>query len=175
MNKLDLYKELGSTLIEKGKFFLTKAFDLKDLRIISKSYLTGVLNSVGLSNLYYADAKYYVPTLNSMKDIIKYSWTDKKQYQTDQYDCDDYALSFRAFCSELFGINTVALAKSIKVTTNTGKEIWHRACIFLAEENGVISAYLLETQNDRFIKLEKGISPTLGTWKYNLANSLIEF
>ena len=89
------------------------------------------------------------------------------------HNCDDYALAFRAHLSEVYGINSIALAKHIKVTTSSGKEIWHRAVVFLAVNKGITDAYLLETQNDLLIKLKKNEDIQLGEWTYSLSE--IEF
>ena len=171
----ELFKKLGSQLIEKGQWFLSKAFNIKVLDTTNKIFIINLLVSKGffLNKMRFADFWYKVTSLETMREIIKYSWVDRKKYVKDTFDCDDYALAFRAHVSEIYGINSVALAKHIKVTTDTGKEIWHRAVVFLAIDNGLTDAYLLETQNDLVIRLRKNEPIKLGTQTYELSE--IEF
>ena len=171
----DLYKKLGSQLIEKGQWFLKKAFNVKVEDRSNKIDIINLLVSKGflIEKMRFADFWYDVISLDVMKEIIKYSWVDKKAYVAETFDCDDFALAFRGHVSETYGINSVALAKGIKVTTDTGKEMWHRAVVFLAVDNGIMNAYLLETQNDKLIKLNKNEEIRLGSWTYKLSE--IEF
>jgi len=175
MDKRNLYKKLGSQLIEKGQWFLKEAFNVRVERVATKVHIRNLFTSLGFNNskILFADAKHSVVSLDTMKDIIKYSWVDRKKYLDEVHDCDDYALEFKAHSSEIYNINSVALSKHMKVTTNTGKEIWHRACVFLAIEDNILKAYLLETQNDGFVEIKKGILPVIGSWKYQL--DTIEF
>ena len=171
----DLYKKLGSQLIEKGQWFLKKAFNVKVEDRSNKIDIINLLVSKGffLNKMRFADFWYDVISLDVMKEIIKYSWVDKKAYVAETFDCDDFALAFRGHVSETYGINSIALAKHIKVVTDTGKEMWHRAVVFLAVENGVTDAYLLETQSDLLIRLRKNEKIHLGKWTYELSE--IEF
>jgi len=172
---LKAYKKLGATLIERGQWFLRKAFNVKVLKRTTKIDIINLLVGKGffLNKMRFTDFWYDVISLDVMKEIIKYSWVDKKEYVAETFDCDDFALAFRGHVSETYGINSIALAKHIKVVTDTGKEMWHRAVVFLAVDNGIMNAYLLETQNDKLIKLNKNEEIRLGKWTYKLSE--IEF
>lgn len=171
MNKL--YKNLGSELILRGQWFLREAFNVKVARTINSTQIITFFNGLGYDKLYFADGLYSVIDWNVMKEIIRYSWVDKKKYISEIFDCDDYALAFKSHVSEIYNINSVALAKHIKVITGDGKEIWHRACIVLAIENHELKAFLLETQNDGFIEITDSNVVTIRDWRYKL--DTIEF
>ena len=166
--KRDLYKKLGSQLIERGQWFLKTAFNVKVVRTISSSQIRTFFKGLGYDKLQFADRLYSIIDWKTMKDIIKYSWVNRKKYVSEKFDCDDYALAFKGHVSEIYNINSVALAKHIKVTTSSGKEIWHRACVVLAVEDNILKAFLLETQNDKFIEITDSKLLMLGKWRYSL-------
>ena len=173
MKKRDLYKKLGSQLIEKGQWFLKNAFDVKVTRTMNSIQIRSFFKDMGYDKLYFADRWYPIIDWNTMQNIIKFSWVDRKAYTKDVFDCDDYALAFRAHVSEVYNINSVALAKHIKVITGDGEEIWHRACIVLVVEDHILKAFLLETQNDGFVEITDSNLLMIGDWRYKL--DTIEF
>ena len=170
MNKIALYKNLGSELISRGQWFLKQAFNVKVERIVNKTHIRNLFTSLGFdyNKVLFADTNHLVVSIATMEDIIKYSWVDRKKYIVEHFDCDDYALAFKAHVSEIYNINSVALAKHIQVIKSNGEKLWHRACVFLAIDNFTLKAYLLETQNDKLIEIKNALPTELGTWKYQL-------
>lgn len=175
MPMISLYKKLGADLIKRGQWFLEKAFNVKIKKVVTKIQIINFFSGMGFSVnlLRFADFFYSIPDINVMKDIIKYSWVDRKDYIKEVHDCDDFAMEFKAHLSGIYNINSVALAKHIKVTTNADKEIWHRAVVFLAMKDSTLKAYLLETQTGKFIELENDLPVKIDSWTYNLSE--IEF
>ena len=89
--KRDLYKKLGSQLIERGQWFLKTAFNVKVVRTISSSQIRTFFKGLGYDKLQFADRLYSIIDWKTMKDIIKYSWVNRKKYVSEKFDCDDYA------------------------------------------------------------------------------------
>ena len=170
MNKSDIYDNLGNELLKNGRIFKKKAFEIDDIKTTRTTwtYINSYIKSLGFSKLYHADGTYYMLSIGDMRKLIKRDWTNRRKYLTERYDCDNFAESFKEHMSSIYGINSVGLAKHIRTTLSNGQKIWHRACVFLATENNVIKLYLLETQNDRVIKIRKNEEMTLGSWKYIL-------
>ena len=44
------------------------------------------------------DSKYWVCSKQEFEDWIEWDWTNKKRYISEEYDCDNFAFSFKARC-----------------------------------------------------------------------------
>ena len=55
------------------------------------------------------DSKYWVCSKKEFEDWIEWDWTNKKRYISEEYDCDNFAFSFKARCDRRLGINAVGL------------------------------------------------------------------
>ena len=55
------------------------------------------------------DSKYWVCTKEDFQNWIKWDWTNGKRYISEEYDCDNFAFSFKARCDRKIGINAVGL------------------------------------------------------------------
>ena len=158
--KINIFKGLAVRLHDQSLWFFKRAFRLK-LKKTSQSYIKMFLAGRGMpiSKIWFADRDYYYVTIEEMKDIILHDWVDKKKYLKEKFDCDDFALVFKAHLAERFNINAVGLARSIKISdANTGEHIgYHRANVFFADDNGVIKLYFLEPQTDKMVEV----------WGYN--------
>ena len=55
------------------------------------------------------DMLYYTTTLEDFKKIIEWDRTNRKLYMIDRFDCDKYAMYFKANVAWYFGINAVAV------------------------------------------------------------------
>ena len=155
--KINLFKGLAVRLHNQSLWFFKRAFRLKPKKT-NKSYIKAFLAGLGMpiSRLMFADNSYYFLTIEEMKDIINFDWTDQKVYVKEVYDCDDFAVTFKSHLSERFHINSVALARSIKISdAETGEHIgYHRANVFLASENDVMKLWFLEPQTDRVVEVK---------------------
>lgn len=170
------YMKLGEKLIQSGIGFKRKAFFTKDrdIRVFHKTYLNNLIEGLGFEQRpAFADSEYKVADIESMKEIIEYDYTDKKDYIKNLWDCDDYAQAFRVFTGITYGINSIALAKHIKIIIDDTRASWHRACIFPATEGNKVNLYFLEAQNDKIKKLASDKPFKIGNWEYWLNH--IEF
>ena len=154
--KINLFKNLALTLHEKSVWFFQHAFHLKPKRI-SKSYLKSFLSSkkVDLTKVLLADENYHYVSIAEMKDIILHDWVDRKKYEKDIFDCDDFADIFKAHMEERYKINSVGVARSIELLDpKTRKHLnWHRANVFIADEDNVMKLWFLEPQTDRVVEV----------------------
>ena len=55
------------------------------------------------------DSKYWVCDRAEFNKIVQWDWTDKKQYISEKYDCDNFAFSFKARVDKWFHLNCVGL------------------------------------------------------------------
>ena len=55
------------------------------------------------------DSKYWACSKKEFEDWIEWDWTNKKKYIAEEYDCDNFAFSFKARCDRKIGINAVGL------------------------------------------------------------------
>ena len=67
----------------------------------------GYLSS-GIKRLH-LDSKYWACSKKEFENWIEWDWTNKKRYISEEYDCDNFAFSFKARCDRKIGINTVGL------------------------------------------------------------------
>ena len=59
------------------------------------------------------DRKFWTVTLDVMKEIIDFNQGDKRKYLAERYDCDNFALQFKAAVSRNFGITGVGMTVDI--------------------------------------------------------------
>ena len=167
--QIKLYKYLGAMLIEKGQWFLKKSFNVKFARIITGNELKNFLNGLGVENAYCSDNKYYIVDWKVMRSIIKYDWTDRKKYLVDRRDCDDFANAFKSNLSVIYGINSIGLARNVKVhIISENRDVWHRCNLILATEDNALKAFVFEAQSDGYQQLTKGVPIQIGGWQYQL-------
>ena len=105
----------------------------------------GFLTS-GMKRLH-LDSTYWSCSKKEFQDWIRWDWKNKKKYISEQYDCDNYAFSFKARCDRKIGVNTVAL-----VIDYSGGHAYNLV-IFTDSP-----AELYEPQSDRFVSMGTGIS-----------------
>jgi len=173
--KRNLYKKLGNTLIEKGVYFSKHAFGVKP-KTVSAQYmeiLIGSKTGISKNKIWQADETYYYTDLKTIKDILKYDLTDEREYESEKYDCDDFAATVYSKFRYIFELNTMGMARGIKIVDNTtGKTIgWHRANVFVAWDNS-LKVYYLEPQTDYITELT-GKEVVIGNRKYIL--NVIDF
>ena len=93
------------------------------------------------------DAKYWACSKQEFQDWITWDWTNKKRYLSEEYDCDNFAFSFKARCDRKIGINTVGL-----VIDYSGGHAYNVVVFTDAP------AELYEPQNDSWVIKGDGIS-----------------
>jgi len=163
--KFSLYQGLGSQLIAKGKWFLNKATKVDKKIYTSVAISNSILYRTNVTPALY-DEKYTTTDIETWKTIIKNDWTNKKKWITDTFDCDNFAGSFTAYCADIYGLNTAGRFTVELLNPETDEHIgYHRAVIIVDNK---LNCYLLESQSDEIVEIEKGVMPVIGNWKYKV-------
>jgi len=174
--KRDIFKKFGASLIRSGQKMLRKAFDVQTYKTFSRNIRIN-LSDLGMNKgrIWTADNEFYYTDKKTMREIIEYDWTDKKEYVAERYDCDNFADVFSAHMMEIFDLNTAGVAWHIElVDPEDDSHIgWHRANVILVKEDGEKAYYLYEPENDGWTKIEKDKDLVIGNWKYKL--NIVEF
>lgn len=63
----------------------------------------------GLVQRYVLDGRYWTVDKNTFEAMVKAGWVWHRRYLTDRYDCDDFAVGFKARMAEVFGVNAVGI------------------------------------------------------------------
>ena len=143
-------------LIERLERFKKDYIDPPEMTTIEKHDTSWVYNQLkdagfltaGMKRLH-LDSKYWACSKKEFQDWIRWDWTNKKKYIAEQYDCDNFAFSFKARCDRRIGINAVAL-----VIDYSGGHAYNLVCFTEAQ------AELYEPQSDKFVPMGEGKSKT---------------
>ena len=82
------------------------------------------------------------------------------------HNCDNFAGAFCAYCADIYELNTAGRFTVELLNAKTNKHIgYHRAVIIVDDKS---DCYLLESQTDKIVKLEKGRDPVIDNWKYKV-------
>ncbi len=96
------------------------------------------------------DRVYYGLPLSVWKLMLAYSSVDSGQYLAERYDCDDFAIAFKAVASRKFAINGVGMV----VDTSSG----HAYCALLVVEDSQLTIKCIEPQNDSLVIIGEPMS-----------------
>lgn len=91
------------------------------------------------------DIAYYGVDLETFMKIVVWDWTDTKKYILDKFDCDKYAIYFKARMALDFGIN----ALGVVLDYSSGHA--YNVVIFTDVDEPI----LFEPQNDKLIKVDE--------------------
>ena len=118
-----------------------------------KSWLYKQMNDAGFlaggMKRLHVDTKYWACSKKEFEDWIQWDWTNGKKFIAEQYDCDNFAFSFKARCDRKIGINSVGL-----VIDYSGGHAYNVVCFTDAP------AELYEPQSDRWVKPNDSKSKT---------------
>jgi len=168
--KFEMYQKLGSELLDRGKWFLANATKINRTIFSAVGMHGAVKDNVGISPILY-DEKYHTTNIETWKTIIENDWTNKKEWITDIFDCDNFSGSFCAYCAEIYNLNTAGRFTVELLNPETNAHIgYHRAVIIIDDKK---DCYLLESQTDEMVKIESGVMPVIGKWKYKV--NFVEF
>lgn len=118
----------------------------KTNRWVYDQLLNAEFLSTGMKRMH-LDSKYWACSKKEFEDWITWDWTNKKKYIAEEYDCDNFAFSFKARCDRRIGINTVAL-----IIDYSGGHAYNLVCFTDAP------AELYEPQSDRWVTKGDGKS-----------------
>lgn len=163
MTRDSMLRKIGSFLIVFGrglmryglrvKFYETTRNEIKEL--------TDNLTCI------FWDGKFRYTDLETWKKIIDTDWANWMIYRKEFYDCDNFAMSFKARMAEVWGINGVAIALGWVYDAKSGEEVgYHAFNVIIVQEEGNPVLYIYEPQNDGLAKW-KG-ETVIGKWKYKV-------
>ena len=90
------------------------------------------------------DGRYYTVSLEDFKRMIDWDWVDAKRYELEKFDCDDYAMLFKARMAFEFGVNAIGYV----IDWSAG----HAYNVVLVEDYD--GPLLFEPQNDKVFSVE---------------------
>jgi hypothetical protein len=94
------------------------------------------------------DGTYYATDLTTLKKIIDWDWTDTRKYVNEIFDCDKFAIYFKARVSLDFGINAVGV-----VLDYSAGHAYN--LVILKEPDGRVQWYLFEPQRDALFSYDE--------------------
>jgi len=96
----------------------------------------------GLQGWLRLDGKYYATDMDTLKKIVEWDWTDTRKYLTDTFDCDKFAMYFKARQAIDFKLNAIGIILDYSAG--------HAYNIIIVKDpsTGKVSWYLYEPQTD---------------------------
>jgi len=150
-------------MISKLIYYLTKILS-KITKIIHKikdfeesgAYIHGLIKCSLKCDVIPLDGKYRLVNLDTWKRIIQSDTLNlTKMWHRDVFDCDDFAIVFKAHVSEFYEINSVGIALGKIYDAKTDEYIGYHAYNIIVAKNGGIELYVYEPQTDELVKAEK--------------------
>ncbi len=109
------------------------------------------------------DGIYKFTDFEVMLRIIKGDMVKWHEYRVENYDCDNFAITFAGIIPYVYGINSVGIAVG-KVTDDNGYVGYHAWNVFVAmKSNGEPCLYMYEPQTGKFTTYKSG---RIGNWEY---------
>jgi len=119
-------------------------------------YIHGIIKYRLKCNVILLDGKYKLVSLDTWKKIIRSDTLNlTKKWHRDVFDCDDFAIVFKAHVSEFYEINSVGVALGRIYDVKTNKYVGCHAYNLIVAKNGSIELYVYEPQTDELVKAEK--------------------
>ena len=163
MNELDtirkLYHSLGHKLLDNGITMCRKAYQVNPRTYTRSEILNFLTNQLNLpaSTISLADEIFYVETVDKWKTITEMDLLNYQKYLADIRDCDNYAMTFSARGSLIYGLNSCATAFGNIYDVNTKKLLFRHAFnLIITHENGVLKLKIYEPQTDELKDWIKG-------------------
>lgn len=166
MNDLGLYRGLGSKLIEQGKIFLNKATPVTRVEFTRAQIMSIVMDATGLpvTAIELNDEKYFTTDIDTWKMLIGDDWINQHPYISDSFDCDNYSGSFTSAMADIYNLNTAGRFTCEIRNPITKKHYGYHRAVLLVDNH--LDCWLLESQTDKMVKLEKGKFPVIDAWEY---------
>ena len=111
------------------------------------------------------DRSYRIPTRAILDRMIRRSTLDERKYTSERFDCDDFALLFKAEAARHWQLNSIGM-----VADYSGRHAYTAACIRDPDADADADAdaetpagdrlswLLIEPQNDRIIQAGESLS-----------------
>lgn len=82
--------------------------DITVVKEYPSSYIDGCLAGLNVFRLP-LDGKYRLTDQRNFLNIVAWDWIDEKPYVAEVYDCENFAISFKAHVDFYFGLNQVGI------------------------------------------------------------------
>lgn len=166
-----MYQKLGGQLVDKGMWFSRNAYKLSP-EIFTRAEVFTFLNQqtgIPTSSISLADEKFFIENWEKWGNIIEFDLLNFQQYMSDYRDCDNYAFSFAARSSMIYGLNSCGVAFGNIYDSVTGKFLFRHAFnMILTRIDKTLRLYLYEPQTDQSCLWQAGKDNILEglNWKY---------
>jgi len=170
-----IQKGLAKILLQNGSMFLKQAFKVSPTKEMTRAELNLFLINKGFTkpgSLSLSDEQFYFESLDFWNSFIAYYWNEQRPYETDRFDCDNFAFKFASDATDLFGLNSVGACYGNVYRKDGSWLSGHAFNLILAtDENGELKVYLYEPMNDNITEWNGDKTP-MGNWLYEINWSL---
>lgn len=122
-----------------------KAAIRKSEKTFTQQEVGAALRSSELRNLQIGtlDSKYWAVSRDAWEKILAFNLTDRKAYQSDRYDCDNFAITLSGTVAQKWDINGCGIV----IDWSGG----HAYSVLLINNNGQLEIAVVEPQDDWFV------------------------
>jgi len=153
---LSIYHTFGNQLEDKSIAFRRMAFKPNRTKYSKITILNFLKDKTGQKNIYSMfDDDYYITSIENWKLIAEKDLLNLQKYMQPTLDCDKYTRMFQAKTSIIYGLNSCGTATADCVKED-GSLVPHAFNFIISQDNGILNAYVLETQTDNFKLFKKG-------------------
>jgi len=125
-------------------------YSADDVRAEVTRQLRGKLDSA--FQLYLADDEYYLPPMDDVKEIIRNTRLDQREWVAERFDCDDFALVLKAhFCEAAYADGKRRAAHCFGIVWGMLPDA-HAINWFLCDDGAI---YFVEPQTGRIFEPRK--------------------
>lgn len=110
---------------------------------IENAFRRSIIGGTGMQILP-CDRRYRILDSEGWDSALEYTGVDQKQYISEFFDCDNFAIALAAVCAMKFHINSVGILFDF-----SGGHAY--AVLPVRQADGSIEIIILEPQNDRYI------------------------
>jgi hypothetical protein len=118
---------------------------------LSEQELQNVINDLrskgGMQGWLRLDGNYYTVDMETFKKIVEWDWTDTRKYVLDRFDCDKFAIYFKARMAIDFGVNAVGVVLDYSAG--------HAYNLVILRDAQGVKWLLYEPQNDSIFTYEQ--------------------
>lgn len=145
--------------------FIKKFFKLlSKIRIKKKYEITWIMleemlkENDNVKQIVLWDGRYKYPSFIDMLRIIATDITKFAKYRAEEYDCDNYAMTFAGLVPFMYGVNNVGIVVGKVIDARTGRlKGYHAWNVFIAmKEDNRPMLYMYEPQNGLFTTYKSG-------------------
>jgi hypothetical protein len=120
---------------------------------LTESEINAVVNDIksrgGMQGWLRLDGTYYTTDIDTFKKIVDWDWTDTRKYLVDTFDCDKFAMYFKARQAIDFRLNSIGMV----IDYSAGHA--YNIIIIKDPSTGKVTWYLYEPQNDRIFTYDE--------------------